>query len=136
MKKFNDEEIQTALDAGENLASADENVALYELLFTELGKAPQSSLPLSFSAVLIRKIKLAQQRRQDIKLNFTVGLLLLVGLGTAYGCLAIFSANTAKQVIQMLNHYKGICLLTFLTLMLFYLGDRTLIQRPKSAVID
>ena len=136
MKKFNDEEIQTALDAGENLASADENVALYELLFTELGKAPQSSLPLSFSSVLIRKIKLAQQRRQDIKLNFTVGLLLLVGLGTAYGCLAVFSAHTAKQVTQMLNDYKGICLLTFLTLMLFYLGDRTLVQRPKSAVID
>ena len=50
MKKFSDEEIQNALDAGENLASEDADIKQYKLLFAALEKTPSATLSLAFSA--------------------------------------------------------------------------------------
>ncbi|WP_421795956.1 hypothetical protein [Haliscomenobacter sp.] len=131
MKKFSDEEIQNALDAGENLTSEDADIKQYKLLFTALEKTPRATLPLAFSASLVRKIKAKQLRRQDLKLNLLVGFLLTSGLGAGYLCLIWFSPNMVKQFMQILSLYKGIGLLILFTLLLFYWGERKLLSPAK-----
>ena len=133
MKKFSDEEIQNALDAGENLASEDADIKQYKLLFAALEKTPSATLSLAFSASLVRKIKTKQLRRQDLKLNLLVGFMLTSGLGAVYLCLIWSSPNMVKQFIQILSHYKGIGLLILFTLLLFYWGERKLLYPAKSS---
>lgn len=133
MKKFSDEEIQNALDAGENLASEDDDVKQYKLLFAALEKTPQATLPLAFSASLVHKIKAKQLRRQDLKLNLLVGFMLTSGFGAVYLCLIWSSPNLVKQHIQILSHYKGVGLLIVLTLLLFYWGERKLLSPAKAS---
>lgn len=131
MKKFSDEEIQNALDAGENLTSEDADIKQYKLLFAALEKTPQTTLPLAFSASLVRKIKAKQLRRQDLKLNLLAGFLLTSGLGAVYLCLIWFSPNMVKQFMQILSNYEGIGLLILFTLLLFYWGERKLLSPAK-----
>lgn len=131
MKKFSDEEIQNALEAGENLASEDADIKQYKLLFAALEKTPPVTLPLAFSASLVRKIKAKQLRRQDLKLNLLVGFMLTSGLGAVYLCLIWFRPNMFEQFIQILSHYKGIGLLILFVLLLFYWGERKLLSPAK-----
>jgi hypothetical protein len=133
MKKFSDEEIQNALDAGETLASEDSNVKQYKLLFAALEKTPPATLPFAFSALLVHKIKTKQRRRQDLKLNLLVGLMLTLGLGAVYLCQTWLNPYIVKQVRQILSDYKGVGLLILLTLLSFYWGERKLLSPTKSS---
>ena len=133
MKKFSDEEIQNALDAGENLASEDADIKQYKLLFAALEKTPPATLPLAFSASLVRKIKAKQLRQQDLKLNLLVGFMLTSGLGVVYLCLIWFSPNMVKQFMRILSLYKGVGLLILFTLVLFYWGERKLLYPAKAS---
>lgn len=133
MKKFSDEEIQNALDAGENLASEDSNVKQYKLLFAALEKTPPATLPLAFSASLVRKIKAKQLRQEDLRLNLLMGFMLTSGLGAVYLCLIWSSPIMVKQFMQILSHYKGIGLLILFTLLLFYWGERKLLSSEKQS---
>ena len=133
MKKFSDEEIQNALDAGENLASEDSNVKQYKLLFAALEKTPPATLPLAFSSSLVRKIKAKQLRQEDLRLNLLMGFMLTSGLGAVYLCLIWSSPIMVKQFMQILSHYKGIGLLILFTLLLFYWGERKLLSSEKQS---
>jgi hypothetical protein len=80
MKKLTDEEIQSMLEEEAVLPENDADASLYKALFSELKNEPPGELPFSFSADVVRKIRTAQNRKNDRKIYITCAILVLTGL--------------------------------------------------------
>lgn len=120
MKKLSDEEIQSLLDTGSAIPVTDSDVSLYQQLYQALEKSTESTLPMSFSATVVRKIKIVQRKQADLKLNLAIAALAISGGLTTYWALALYDNNLASQLLQLANDYKGIGLLVILTMLVFY----------------
>ncbi len=120
MKKLSDEEIRSLLDTCSAIPVTDPDVSLYQKLYETLEKNTESTLPMSFSATVLRKIKIVQRRQADLKLNLAIAALAILGGLTTYWALALYDNNLANQFFQLANDYKGIGLLVILTMFVFY----------------
>lgn len=129
MKKLSDEEIQSLLDTGTTIPVSDSDVLLYQQLYEALEKNTESALPMSFSASVLRKIKIVQRRQADLKLNLAIAALVILGGLTTYWALALYDNNIANQFLHLANDYKGIGLLVILTMVTFYWVERKLFAK-------
>lgn len=132
MKKLLDEEIQASLDKGEVISDPNDEVRLYQNLYNSLEKGPKTSLPMAFSSQVLRKIKTAQHRRADFRLNLVIGALAALGIVGAYFGLALLDQGAAKDLLQLLVRYKGVWLLVIFTTVLFYWGDLRILFKSRA----
>lgn len=123
MKKLIDEEIQSQLDAGESILEKDDDVVIYQLLFKELDREPKESLPLSFAAKLVRKIKTNRNRKADILLYIVITILLITGLAGGFICLFIMDKDTADTITRTIIDYKGAWLLIITIIIIGHIID-------------
>jgi hypothetical protein len=134
MKKLTDEEIQSRLEAGENLPENDSDTAIYQLLFKELDKESNESLPLSFPANLVRKIRATQNRRADIILYIVTAMLVLTGLAGGFICLLLMDKDAAANITRIIVDYKGVWLLAISIIVATFAIDRKRI--PTRSIND
>jgi hypothetical protein len=131
MKKLTDEEIQSRLEAGESLPENDSDTGIYQLLFKELDREPNVSLPLSFRANLVRKIRTTRNRRADILLYIVTTILVVIGLAGGFICLLLMDKEAAANVTKIIIDYKGAWILVIAMIISMYAIDRQRI--PKAA---
>lgn len=132
MKKLTDEEIQSRLEAGESLPENDGDAVIYQLLFKELDKGPNESLPLSFPPNLVRKIRKTRNRRADILLYIVTAILVLIGLAGGFICLLLMDKEAAANVTKIIIDYKAAWILVIAMTITAYAIDRQRIPKPAA----
>jgi len=135
MKKLNDEEIQRLLEhnlaeAGRKDIPADDNdLQMYQLLFTELAKEPQVQLKINLSEEVVRRIQIRKDAKEAFRYYVAVTAIIIIGF--IYACIAAFTFNpdTVTMAFTIILKYKWILIFTLISFLIIQLLDKTLVKR-------
>ncbi|TSD66806.1 hypothetical protein FFF34_005225 [Inquilinus sp. KBS0705] len=137
MKELTDEDLQRMMEGsdkpnGNNVPAAQKNdFKAYQLLFSELNREPEFTLPANFAAKVARQVQAKAQR--DNLIQF---FMIIAAVFTA-GCTAIYYLliKTNKQVSWSLKFemapYKWAIVFIIVSLLLIQYIDQKLVKEPK-----
>ena len=132
MKKLTDEEIQQLLDSKSYTpASLDlnEDAKLYKLVFEELNKEPDFTLPEDFSFSVTEKIWQQSNRYSFITPNVILFVSILAALLISTGTMAYINPAMLMNALAVGIQFKWIILFGLAILALVEIGDKLLVRR-------
>jgi sterol desaturase/sphingolipid hydroxylase (fatty acid hydroxylase superfamily) len=138
MKKLTDEEIQKLLE--ENLSTPgddfaeDDDIKAYQFLFESLKEEPLTGLPYNFSKKVSAQIKVANNRRQDVKLYFFVTIAIMLTVAIVAGFMAVFNYKSTLQLVNVIGTYKWVILFILAGIVAVQYADQKVVKRNKGLV--
>lgn len=133
MKELNDQAIQELLEkrtasSNAEINSTDDNdFKTYQLLFEALEKKPAMKLSDDFSAKVIDMLQAKKARAYDLKLYFTLAVILIAFLAGSYFYLIGMNTESSSNSIVALLKFKWILLFGVAMFSVFQFLDQKLV---------